>query len=122
MMNNNTTRIRLIVMLFLEFAVWGAYLTSMGSYLAKIGLGPKIWLFFAMQGIVSIFMPAIIGIIADKYIPAQKTLSICHIVAGACMLGAGLYCAYTPEPQFGPLFTLYSISIAFFMPTIGLSN
>ena len=121
-MNNNTTRIRLIVMLFLEFAVWGAYLTSMGSYLAKIGLGPKIWLFFAMQGIVSIFMPAIIGIIADKYIPAQKTLSICHIVAGACMLGAGLYCAYTPEPQFGPLFTLYSISIAFFMPTIGLSN
>ena len=122
-MNGNTsTRLRLILMLFLEFGAWGAYLTSMGSYLASIGLGPKIWLFFAMQGIVSIFMPATIGIVADKYIPAQKTLSLCHLTAGLFMVLAGIYCMTSPAPAFGPLFTLYSISIAFYMPTIGLSN
>ena len=53
---------RLIVMNFLQFAVWGAYLTSMGTYLAGIGLGSHIGLFYAMQGIVSLFMPAIMGI------------------------------------------------------------
>ena len=48
---------KLVLMLFLEFAVWGAYLTSLGRYLGNIGLGSQIKWFFAMQGIVSIFMP-----------------------------------------------------------------
>ena len=82
-MNNNGISTRLIIMNFLQYAIWGAYLTSMGSYLYSIGLGPKIGIFYAMQGIVSIFMPAIIGIIADKFIQAQKVLSICHGIAGA---------------------------------------
>ena len=42
---------------FLQFAVWGAYLTSMGSYLVKAGLADSIGLFYAIQGVVSIFMP-----------------------------------------------------------------
>ena len=46
---------------FLQFAVWGAYLTSMGNYLGTIGLGAEIGLFYAMQGIVSILMPAILA-------------------------------------------------------------
>ena len=45
-------KIRLIIMNFLQFAVWGAYLTSMGTYLTKIGLGSHIGIFYAMQGIV----------------------------------------------------------------------
>lgn len=109
-------------MLFLEFGVWGAYLTSMGSYLGGIGLGTRIGLFFAMQGIVSIFMPTLVGIVADRFLPAQKVLSLCHALAGVFMIGAGCYCASTPVPSFAPLFTLYSLSIAFFMPTIGLTN
>lgn len=121
-MTNLSTRLKLIVMLFLEFGVWGAYLTSMGSYLGSIGLGTRIGLFFAMQGIVSIFMPTLIGIVADRFIPAQKVLSLCHALAGVFMLGAGFYCASVQAPSFGPLFTLYSLSIAFFMPTIGLTN
>ena len=76
-MKEKNINLRLILMLFLEFAVWGAYLTSMGSFLAKAGLGPKISIFYAMQGIVSIFMPALIGIIADKWIPAREdTLAV----------------------------------------------
>jgi len=67
-------KLRLIIMSFLQFAVWGAYLTSMGSYLASIGMGGKIGLFYAMQGIVSIIMPAIMGIVADRWIPVQRLL------------------------------------------------
>ena len=73
---NKAVRIRLILMNFLQWAVWGAYLTSMGNYLASIGLAEKIGLFYSMQGIVSIFMPAIIGIIAVSYVPALRLLGI----------------------------------------------
>lgn len=122
-MDNQHIRLRLVIMNFLEFAVWGAYLTSMGSFLAGSGMGKQIWLFFAMQGFVSIFMPALMGIIADKWIPAQKVLSICHGLAGVFMLGAGIYATSAgPAIQFGPFFTMYAISIAFFMPTIAISN
>ena len=108
---------------FLQWAVWGAYLTSMGSYLVSAGLAERIGLFYAMQGIVSIFMPAIMGIVADKYIPAQKLLGICHLVAGAAMIAAGYYgLAAGTDVKFGILFPLYTLSVAFYMPTIALSN
>ena len=108
---------------FLQWAVWGAYLTSMGSYLVSVGLAERIGLFYAMQGIVSIFMPAIMGIVADKYIPAQKLLGICHLVAGAAMIAAGYYgLAAGTDVKFGILFPLYTLSVAFYMPTIALSN
>ena len=115
--------LKLIVMNFLEFAVWGSYLTSMGSFLAGAGLGKMIWLFFAMQGIVSIFMPAIMGIVADKWIPAQKTLSLSHGIAGLAMFAAGFYAMKAGSNiEFGPFFALYAVSVAFFMPTIAIAN
>ncbi len=114
---------KLIVMNFLEFAVWGAYLTSLGRYLGNIGLGAQIKWFFAMQGIVSLFMPTLMGIVADRRIEAQKVLSLCHGLAGVFMAGAGFYCMSAGDAvQFGPLFILYSLSVAFFMPTIALVN
>lgn len=119
---DKSIRLRLIVMNFIQWAVWGAYLTSMGQYLGSIGLGSRISIFYAMQGIVSIFMPALMGIVADKWIPAQKLLGFCQGIAGAAMLGAGAYCMTSSAISFGILFTLYSISVAFYMPTIALSN
>lgn len=132
-MNNKHISLRLIIMNFLQYAIWGAYLTSMGGFLGKAGLGPQVWLFFATQGFVSIFMPALIGIVADKWIPAQKTLSFCQLIAGAAMLATGFYAmshvnltdnAYvvSPDFNFSMFYTLYTISVAFFMPTIALTN
>ena len=115
-------KIKLAAMNFLEFAVWGAYLTSLGIYLANAGLGDKIYWFYTIQGIVSIFMPAIIGIVADRWIQAQRTLSICHLIAGLTMIAAFYYCYSSESVEFAPLFALYTISVAFFMPTIGLAN
>lgn len=108
---------------FLQFAVWGSYLTSMGSYLARIGMGENIGLFYAMQGIVSLFMPAILGIIADRWVPAQKLLSASHLLAALFMAAAGYYGMTAGDSvTFPTLFSLYSLSVAFYMPTLALSN
>jgi NHS family xanthosine MFS transporter len=119
----NGIKFRLIVMNFLQFAVWGAYLTCMGTYLHYHGLASHIGIFYSIQGIVSIFMPALMGIIADRWIPAQKTLGLCHLISGAAMISAAYYgLTMGAAVQFGPLFTLYSIGVAFYMPTLAISN
>lgn len=116
-------KLRLIIMNIIQWAVWGAYLTSMGSYLASVGLATRIGIFYSMQGIVSIFMPTLMGIVADKFIPAQKLLGFCHGIAGAAMAAAGFYgMTAGSEVSFGILFSLYALSVAFYMPTIALSN
>ena len=116
-------KFRLVVMNILQYAIWGAYLTSMGSYLVGVDLASHIGIFYAMQGIVSLFMPAVIGIVADRWVPAQRLLGICHLMAALFMAAAGYYAMNSgAEVSFGVLFTLYSLSVAFYMPTIALSN
>lgn len=116
-------KVKLTVLNFMEFAVWGAYLTSMGTYLARVGMAGQIGWFYSVQGFVSLFMPALMGIVADRWMEAQRLLSLCHLLAGIFMLAASVYGYQTGDAvQFAPLFTLYTLSVAFFMPTIALSN
>ena len=119
-------KFRLALMSFLEFAVWGAYLTCMGNYLGVVGLGDQISWFYAIQGIVSIFMPTLMGIVADKYIQPQRLLGLCHLLAGGLMLSCwwlGEQAGFGNELADKSLFiALYTLSVAFYMPTIALSN
>ena len=116
-------KVKLTVLNFMEFAVWGAYLTSMGTYLARVGMAGQIGWFYSVQGFVSLFMPALMGIVADRWMEAQRLLSLSHLLAGIFMLAASVYGYQTGDAvQFAPLFTLYTLSVAFFMPTIALSN
>lgn len=119
-------KFRLSVMNFLEFAVWGAYLTCMGNYLGAAGLGDKISWFYAIQGIVSLFMPTLMGIVADRYMQPQRVLGLCHLLAGGFMIGcwwmgreAGVGQEITDKAAF---ILLYTLSVAFYMPTIALAN
>lgn len=125
---------RLIIMNFLQFAVWGSYLTCVGQFLGKVGLGDYISWFYIAQGVVSIFMPAIMGIIADKYVQPQRLLGASHLVAAALMLVAayfGYEATLAAAANSGvdgyvgdiwPIFIPYVLSVAFYMPTIALSN
>ena len=116
-------KLRLIVMNFLIFAVWGAYLCSLGIYLGRVGMGAKIGSFFAVQGIISLFMPALMGIVADRWVPAQKLLGICHFLSAIFMAIAGFMgMKYGDSITFGQIFPWYTLGVAFFMPTIALGN
>ena len=121
--SKSNLKLRLIVMNFLIFAVWGAYLCSLGIYLGRVGMGAKIGQFFAIQGIISLFMPALMGIVADRWIPAQKLLGICHFLSAVFMAVAGFMGKhYGADIQFGQIFPWYTLAVAFFMPTIALGN
>jgi len=115
-------KLQLIVMNFLEFAVWGAYLTCMGNYLGKAGMGAEIAWFYAIQGIVSIVMPTIMGIIADRYVQPQRLLGVCHLLAGMAMIGLCVMGMNADMPDKAAFITLYTVSVAFYMPTLALSN
>jgi NHS family xanthosine MFS transporter len=95
----------------------------MGGFLASVGLGAYIGYFYSIQGFVSIIMPALMGIVADRWVQAQKVLSLCHFIAGCMMITASVYCMQVADNiDFSTLFTIYSVSVAFFMPTIALAN
>ena len=118
----NFVKSRLSVMNFLEFAVWGAYLTCMSNYLGRAGMGAEIAWFYAIQGIVSIFMPTIMGIVADRFIRPQRLLGLCHLVAGVGMIGLFWLGAVSELPDKALFMTVYTLSVAFYMPTLALSN
>ncbi len=120
--NDMNMKVRLALMNFLEFAVWGAYLTSMGNYLGRAGMGAEISWFYAIQGIVSIFMPTLMGIIADRYVQPQRLLGFCHLVAGLLMVSLCVVGMHEATPDKSLFITLYTLSVAFYMPTLALSN
>jgi len=126
----NNIKLRLIIMNFLEFAIWGAYLCCVGQFLGRVGFGEYIAWFYIAQGVVSIFMPAILGAIADKLIQPQRLLGISHLLSGLFMLltaylgmkATALYSAGVQPMSIWTIFLPYCLSVAFFMPTIALAN
>lgn len=113
---------RLRLFYFLQFAVWGCYLTSLGQLLGTYGLGRDIAWFYAAIGIVSLITPTLFGYISDRYIPAIRLLRLCHFVAGSTMLAMFFYTAYHDRASFIILYSLYLFFLAFYMPTMALAN
>ncbi len=110
---------RLTIMSFLQFFVWGAWLTTIGTYCGNEGRGWKIQEFgavFSTLAIASIFMPPIIGIIADKFISSEKLYSILHILYGIVLF----FVPKVNDPN--TLFYVMLLAMIFYMPTISLSN
>ncbi len=110
-------KLRLTVLSFLQFFVWGAWLISLGGYLFVTlkFTGSQIGQVFATLGIASFFMPTIVGIIADKYINAQKLLGILHILSAGLIYLASTYATFD---QF--YWAVLGVSLLY-MPTIPLS-
>lgn len=114
---------RLTVLSFLQFFVWGAWLISLGGYMfanfnspVDPDLGSKVGNTYGTMGWASVFMPALMGILADKYIRAEIVLGICHLLAAT-----GLYYASTVSNAEDMYWAIFFVS-CFYMPTIGLSN
>lgn len=111
-------KFRLSTLSFLEFFVWGAWLISLGSYAGNnLGFdGVQIGSFFATMGIASVFMPALMGIVADKWIPAQKLLGLLHLV------GAVLLVVVSTQTTYSSMYLWLFIYVMIYMPTIALHN
>ncbi len=111
-------KLRLTVMSFLQFFVWGAWLITIGTYCfnAKGWTGAQFGAIFSTLALSSLFMPALAGIIADKWLNAEKLYGILHILYGVVLFFV---------PQVNDPDTLYYVIFAamiFYMPTISLSN
>ena len=91
------TRNRLILMNFLQFFIWGSWLISLGGYLIVTlhFTGTQVGNIYATMGIASVFMPSIVGILADRWINAERLLGISHIVGAVFLLIAANKTDYT---------------------------
>ncbi len=111
-------RVRLIIMSFLQFFVWGAWLITVANY----WFGTKQWApeafgaIFTTLGLSSLFMPAIAGILADRWINAERLYGILHILGGFVLLAIPF--VESPDTFFWVIFA----AMICYMPTISLSN
>ena len=111
-------KLRLTVLSFLQFFVWGAWLITIGVYWfgTKQWGGEEFGKVFATLGIASIVMPALTGIIADRWMNAEKLFGLLHILYGITLMF--LPAVTTPEN----FFWVMLVAMMFYMPTISLSN
>jgi MFS transporter, NHS family, xanthosine permease len=115
-------RLRLTIMSFFQFFVWGAWLITISTYYfsspmgSGMDAGKKFGDIFSTLAISSIFMPAITGIIADKWLNAEKLYGILHILYGLALF-------YVPQVHDADtLYYVILVAMLCYMPTISLSN
>lgn len=111
-------KFRLTLMSFLQFFVWGAWLITIATYFFtnNMGSGSQFGAIFSTLALSSLIMPALTGIIADKWMNAEKLYGLLHILYGLVLF----YVPYVKDAD-----TLYYVIFAamiFYMPTISLSN
>ena len=124
-------KLRLIVMNFLQFFVWGSWLITIGAYWfqtlpklypvidatthSSVWTGSAFGALFSTMGIASLFMPALMGIIADKWINAEKLYGICHILGAVVLFTLPM----VKDPT--TMFWVMLLNMMFYMPTLALS-
>jgi NHS family xanthosine MFS transporter len=112
-----STKLRLIIMSFLQFFIWGSWLITIGAYWfqTKQWSGAQFGAIFSTMGIASIFMPSLMGILADKYINAEKLYGLLHIAGGIVL------CTVPLVDNPGTMFWVMLLNMIFYMPTLALS-
>ena len=110
-------KFRLIVVNFLEFFMWGAYLITFGAYAFNTlhFSGGQIGAIYATMGISSIFMPGLTGIIADRWLGVKYTFALCHLIGAISLF------LVSQETEYSKIYILMLINFLAYMPTISLS-
>lgn len=110
-------KLRLTIMQFLQFFIWGSWLLTIGAYWfqTKHWSGTEFGAIFSTIGLASLLMPTLTGIIADRWVNAEKLYGLLHLLAGCVML----YVPQIDNPQ--TMFWIFLLNMAFYMPTIALS-
>jgi NHS family xanthosine MFS transporter len=108
---------RLVIMNFLQFFIWGSWLLTIGAYWFnnKHWSGTEFGIIFSTMGISSVFMPALTGIISDRFINAEKLYGLLHFFGAAALF----YLPQVDNPT--TFFWVMLVNMFFYMPTISLS-
>lgn len=111
-------RLRLTVMNFLQFFLWGAWLITLGAYMFNTlhATGGQIGAVYSTLAVASLFMPGVAGIVADRWMNAERVYGLLHIIGGFQLVGA----AYVTEPD--KLYWLILVNSLCYMPTIAMAN
>ena len=110
-------KLRLTILSFLQFFIWGSWLISLGGYMFSLGFtGTQVSVTYGTMGVASLFMPALLGIVADRWINAERVLGVCHII------GAGLLLWASTVTDFKTLYVIMLLNSMMYMPTIALVN
>ncbi|SMB98365.1 nucleoside:H symporter [Hymenobacter roseosalivarius DSM 11622] len=114
----SSIRIKLSIMMFLEFFIWGAWFVTLGTYLLRnlSATGTQVGVAFLTQSIGAIVAPFIIGLIADRFFSAQKILGVLHL-AGALLLWRA-----SSSTDFGSFYPNILTYMVLYMPTLALVN
>lgn len=115
---SSSVRIRLSVMMFLQYFVWGAWFVTLARYLGS-GLqfeGSAIGMCYATIPIAGMISPFFVGIIADRYFAAERLLAVLHLV------GAGIIYYVSTGPGNNLVFPLLLLYALCYMPTLSLTN
>ncbi|RAK62257.1 nucleoside permease [Hymenobacter edaphi] len=112
-----STKLRLTILSFLQFFIWGSWLITIGAYWfqTKQWSGAQFGAIFSTMGIASIFMPSLMGIVADKWVNAEKLYGALHILGGIVLCTVPL----VTDP--GTMFWVMLLNMIFYMPTLALS-
>ncbi len=114
---NFAIRSKLSIMMFLQFFIWGSWNVTMGTYLLNIGFdGISVGASYSTMNWGAIFAPVIVGMLADRFFPAQKVMAILHLF-GAFLLFR-ISSIMDPTAFFWSLFA-YALC---YMPTLALAN
>lgn len=116
-----SVKLRLIVMNFFQFFIWGSWLISLGGYMFTFPgdlceRGGLVGATYGTMGIASLFMPTLVGILADRFVNAEKVLGVCHLIGAAALFWA------STVTNVDLLYTVILINSYLFMPTIALNN
>ena len=112
---------RLMVMMFLQFFIWGAWYATGGNYMKSRGMTDVIHLAYMASPIGSIVAPFFLGMIADRLFPVQRVLGVLHVLSGLFVFSAPLVAegAFVSTPVFLALLLLHMLC---YMPTVGLAT
>ena len=112
-----TVRLKLSVMMFLEYFVWGAWYVTLGTWLGSLGFsGEQIGLTYGTTALAAMISPFFVGMIADRFFATQRLLAVLHLLGGVMLFYA------STRTTFGPLYTAVLIHTLFYMPTLALTN
>jgi len=112
-----SVRVRLSIMMFLQYFTWGAFFVTLATYLDALGFdGPRVGLVYGTSALGAIIAPFFVGMVADRFFATQKILAVLHLA------GAGLLYAVSQVTEFAAFYPVMLLYFICYMPTLALTN